>query len=97
MGKIEHYSYSDVKKEYFPNYTSEELVEELYTAYEPIDFKVVETEVISLYNRKLIFCRDIGFLTICDAIAHFGNHRIFNKKFGEVSNKYPTHKEKQKK
>ena len=38
--EIERYSYEDVKKEYFPNYTSWELIEELYTQFTPIDLKV---------------------------------------------------------
>ena len=51
MDKIEAYSYSDVKKEYFPNYTSKELIEELYTPYEPIDLKI-ELRVRHYYCKK---------------------------------------------
>jgi len=51
MDKIEVYSYSDVKKEYFPNYTSKELIEELYTPYEPIDFKA-EPRIKHYYCKK---------------------------------------------
>mgnify|MGYP003110576079 CR=1 FL=1 len=51
MDEIEAYSYSDVKKEYFPNYTSKELIEELYTPYEPIDLKI-ELKVRHYYCKK---------------------------------------------
>ncbi|MDC1452475.1 hypothetical protein N8371_08755 [Vicingaceae bacterium] len=47
-----------------------------------------DIKTFSLYNRKLMFCKDIGFDNLCDAIIHFGNHRIFNKKFDEVSSNY---------
>jgi len=49
-----------------------------------------DIKAFDLYNRKLMFCNDLGFENLCDAIIHFGNHRIFNKKFDEVSENYIT-------
>lgn len=50
----------------------------------------MDIKTFDLYNRKLMFCNDLGFENLCDAIIHFGNHRIFNKKFDEVSENYTT-------
>ncbi len=58
MDKIGYYSYSDVKKEYFPNYTSEELIEELYTIYTPIDLKV-ELRVRHYYCKKCTIAKTL--------------------------------------
>ena len=47
-------------------------------------------KTFKLYNRKLAFCKSLGFEFLYEAITHFGNHRKFNKEFDKVAHEYPA-------